>query len=129
MELTNDLYARESELSPAVLQETLTKLVLLLGPFAPYMAEDLWHELGQEGTLLRIAWPDFDPEMAKEDKVEVVVQVNGKLRSRLAVARGTDRAELERLATSDSKIVPYLEQKTVRKVIVVPDKLVNVVVN
>ena len=129
MELTNDLYARESELSPAVLQETLTKLVLLLGPFAPYMAEDLWHELGQEGTLLRIAWPDFDPEMAKEDKVEVVVQVNGKLRSRLAVARGTDRAELERLATSDSKIMPYLEQKTVRKVIVVPDKLVNVVVN
>ena len=129
MELTNDLYARESELSPAVLQETLTKLVLLLGPFAPYMAEDLWHELGQEGTLLRIAWPDFDPEMAKEDKVEVVVQVNGKLRSRLAVARGTDRAELERLATSDSKIVPYLEEKTVRKVIVVPDKLVNVVVN
>ena len=129
MELTNDLYARESELSPPVLQETLEKLVLLLGPFAPYMAEDLWHELGQEGTLLRIAWPDFDPEMAKEDKVEVVVQVNGKLRSRLAVARGTDRAELERLATSDSKIVPYLEQKTVRKVIVVPDKLVNVVVN
>ncbi len=129
MELTNDLYARESELSPAVLQETLTKLVLLLGPFAPYLAEDLWHELGQEGTLLRIAWPDFDPEMAKEDKVEVVVQVNGKLRSRLAVARGTDRAELERLATSDSKIMPYLEQKTVRKVIVVPDKLVNVVVN
>ena len=129
MELTNDLYARESELSPAVLQETLTKLVLLLEPFAPYMAEDLWHELGQEGTLLRIAWPDFDPEMAKEDKVEVVVQVNGKLRSRLAVARGTDRAELERLATSDSKIVPYLEEKTVRKVIVVPDKLVNVVVN
>ena len=129
MELTNELYARESELSPAVLREALTKLVLLLGPFAPYMAEDLWHELGQEGTLLRIAWPDFDPELAKEDEVEVVVQVNGKLRSRLVVARGTDRAELERLATIDSKIVPYLEQKTVRKVIVVPDKLVNVVVN
>ena len=129
MELTNELYARESELSPAVLQETLTKLVLLLGPFAPYMAEDLWHELGQEGTLLRVAWPDFDAELAKEDQVEVVVQVNGKLRSRLAVARGTDRAELERLATIDSKIVPYLEEKTVRKVIVVPDKLVNVVVN
>ena len=129
MELTNELYARESELAPAVLQETLTKLVLLLGPFAPYMAQDLWHELGEEGTLLHVAWPDFDAELAKEDKVEVVVQVNGKLRSRLAVARGTDRAELERLATIDSKIVPYLEEKTVRKVIVVPDKLVNVVVN
>ena len=129
MELTNDLYARESEISIGVVQETLTKLVLLLGPFAPYMAEDLWHELGEEGTLLHAAWPDFDPELAKEDQVEVVVQVNGKLRSRLAVARGADRAELERLATMDPKIAPYLEKKTVRKVIVVPDKLVNVVVN
>ena len=129
MELTNDLYARESELSPAVLQEALTKLVLLLGPFAPYMAEDLWHELGQEGALLNEGWPDFDTELAKEERVEVVVQVNGKLRSRLSVERGTDRAELERLATNDSKIVPYVLEKTVRKVIVVPDKLVNVVVN
>ncbi len=129
MELTNELYARESEISTGVVQETLTKLVLLLGPFAPYMAEDLWHELGKEGTLLHAAWPDFDPELAKEDQVEVVVQVNGKLRSRLAVARGADRAELERLATMDPKIAPYLEKKTVRKVIVVPDKLVNVVVN
>ena len=129
MELTNDLYALESELSPAVLQGTLTKLVLLLGPFAPYMAEDLWHGLGQEGTLLHEGWPDFDAALAKEEKVEVVVQVNGKLRSRLSVERGTDRAELERLATTDSKIVPYVEEKTVRKVIVVPDKLVNVVVN
>ena len=129
MELTNELYAREPELSPGVLQETLTNLVLLLAPFAPYMAEDLWHGLGQKGTLLYAAWPEFDSELAKEEKVEVVVQVNGKLRSRLAVARGTDRAELERLATMDSKIAPYLEEKTVRKVIVVPDKLVNVVVN
>ena len=129
MELTNELYARESELSPTVLQGTLTKLVLLLGPFAPYMAEDLWHELGQEGTLLNEGWPDFDTELAKEERVEVVVQVNGKLRSRLSVERGTDRAELERLATNDSKIVPYVLEKTVRKVIVVPDKLVNVVVN
>ena len=129
MELTNELYHRESEISTGVVQETVTKLVLLLGPFAPYMAEDLWHELGEEGTLLHAAWPDFDPELAKEDQVEVVVQVNGKLRSRLAVARGADRAELERLATMDPKIAPYLEKKTVRKVIVVPDKLVNVVVN
>ena len=129
MELTNELYARESELSAAVLQEILTNLILLLGPFAPYMAEDLWHELAKEGTLLHAAWPEFDPELAKEDHVEVVVQVNGKLRSRLEVARGTDRAELERLATMDAKITPYLEEKTVRKVIVVPDKLVNVVVN
>ena len=125
MELTNDLYAREAELSPGLLQDVLPKLVLLLGPFAPYLAEDLWEELGRKGPVLHVRWPEFDPDLAKEDQVQVVVQVNGKLRSRLKVARGTERSEIERLAREDSKIVPYLDGKTIRKVIVVADKLVN----
>ncbi len=128
MELTNDLYTREAELSPGLLRDVLPKLVLLLGPFAPYLTEDLWEELGQQGPLLHVAWPEFSPGLAKEDEVQVVVQVNGKLRSRLGVARGTERSELERLAREDTKIGPYLEGKTIRKVIVVPDKLVNFVV-
>ena len=125
MELTNDLYAREAELSPGLMQDVLPKLVLLLGPFAPYIAEELWQELGREGPVLHVRWPEFDPELAKEDEVAVIVQVNGKLRSRLQVARGTEKSELERLAKEDPKIVPYLDGKTIRKVIVVPDKLVN----
>ena len=109
MELTNELYAYEKDLSPSVIAEVLPKLVLLLGPFAPYMAEELWAELGRE--------------------VEVVVQINGKLRARLAVPSGTSREKIETLATSDPKVVPHLEGKTIRKVVVVPEKLVNFVVN
>ena len=125
MELTNDLYTREAELSPGVLQDVLPKLVLLLAPFAPYLAEDLWAELGRKGPVSHVSWPEFDPGLAKEDQVAVIIQVNGKLRSRLEVARGTERSEIERLAREDPKIVPYLDGKAIRKVIVVPDRLVN----
>ena len=128
MELTNELYAREEELSPAVLSEVLPKLVLLLGPFAPYMAEELWAELGREAPVLRAAWPEFDPALAKEDEIEIIVQVNGKLRSRVAVGEGTGKDEIEASAKADPKVAAYFEGKTIRKVVVVPGKLVNFVV-
>jgi leucyl-tRNA synthetase len=128
MELTNEIYARENDLSPAVMREVLLRLVLLMGPFAPYMVEELWRELGQQGPVLRATWPVADPELARQDEVEVPVQVNGKLRSRLTVARGTSREELERLAKSDPKVSAHFNGKAIRKVVVVPDKLVNVVV-
>ncbi len=128
MELTNELYARESEISAGVMQDVLRKLVLLLAPFAPHMAEELWAELGEAGPLLRVGWPRFDADLAREDQIEIPVQVNGKLRSRLSVARGAAREELEQLARQDAKILPYLDGKKIRKVIVVPDKLVNLVV-
>jgi leucyl-tRNA synthetase len=128
MELTNEIYARENDLSPAVMREVLLRLVLLMGPFAPYMVEELWRELGQQGPVLRAPWPEADPELARQDEVEVPVQVNGKLRSRLTVARGTSREDLERLATSDPKVSAHFNGKAIRKVVVVPDKLVNVVV-
>ena len=128
MELTNELYAREEELSPAVLAEVLPKLVLLLGPFAPYMAEELWAELGREAPVLHAAWPEFDPALAKEDEIEIIVQVNGKLRSRVAVAEGTGKDEIEASAKADPKVAAHFEGKTIRKVVVVPGKLVNFVV-
>ena len=129
MELTNELYAREEELSPAVLAEVLPTLVLLMGPFAPYMAEELWAELGRDAPVLHAAWPEFDPELAKEDEIEIIVQVNGKLRSRLAVANGTGKEEIEASAKQDPKVAAHFEGKTIRKVIVVPGKLVNFVVS
>ncbi len=127
MELTNELYNQEAEISPGVLREVMSKTVLLMGPFAPHLAEELWRELGHDGQMLRASWPEADPELAREDQVEVVVQVNGKLRARLAVPRGTGRDELERLAQSDPKTMPHIDGKTIRKVVVVPDKLVNIV--
>jgi leucyl-tRNA synthetase len=128
MELTNEIYARENDLSPAVMREVLLRVVLLMGPFAPYMVEELWRELGQQGPVLRAPWPVADPELARQDEIEVPVQVNGKLRSRLTVARGASPEELERLARSDPKVSAHLNGKAIRKVVVVPDKLVNVVV-
>ncbi len=128
MELVNELYQNEAALSPEAVNEVVPNLILLLGPFAPYLAEELWERIGRKGPVLRAAWPKYDPALAAEDEVEVVVQVNGKLRSRVVVAKGTAQEELERLARADAKVQPFVDGKTVHKVIVVADKLVNIVV-
>lgn len=128
MELVNELYAQEAGLSAGVIREILESLVLLLSPFAPFAAEELWRELGREGPVFRCAWPAFDQELAKEEGAEVVVQVNGKLRSKIMVAFGTAKDDLERMALGDEKVKAFLDGKQVVKVIVVPDKLVNLVV-
>jgi leucyl-tRNA synthetase len=128
MELVNELYTHESKLSPGVLREAASKTVLLIGPFAPHLAEELWHELGNDDFLLRAAWPKADPELARDDQVEIIVQVNGKLRGRLLVASETSREDLQRLAAEDPKVQAHTAGKTIRKAIVVPGKLVNFVV-
>jgi len=128
MELTNELYLLESTMSGAAMQQVLPVLVQMLAPFAPYTCEELWEELGRTGPVFRQAWPVADPELAKEDAIEVPVQVNGKLRGRVRVAIGTTKEELERLALAEDKVTPWLEGKQVVKIVVVPDKLVNIVV-
>jgi leucyl-tRNA synthetase len=128
MELMNLLYVVESEISGPVMAETLEKMTLLLEPFAPYLAEEIWEELSETGPVFAQAWPSYDPELAREDEAEVVVQVNGKLRGRVFVAFGTGREDLEKKAMADPKIQVFLDGKQVVKVVVVPDKLVNIVV-
>jgi len=128
MELVNVLYAEEANLSSTAMSEVLEKLALMLAPFAPYLAQEVWEELGREGPIFRQCWPAFDPELAKEEEAEIVVQVNGKLRTRLYAAFGAPREELEARALADEKVQPFLAGKRVVKVIVVPDKLVNIVV-
>jgi len=127
MELTNQLYAQEKALTPRVLSEVLRKLTLLLSPFAPHMVEELWQELGERGPVLDVPWPQADPELAREDEVELPVQVNGRVRTKVRVAKGAAREEIEKLALADENVARHIEGKTVRKVIVVPDKLVNIV--
>ena len=96
MELVNELYAEEQQhLRPSLAARSLEKLALMLAPFAPYLAQEIWEELGQPGPVFRQPWPAFDPELAKEDEAEIVVQVNGKLRSRIYVPFGTPKEELE----------------------------------
>jgi leucyl-tRNA synthetase len=128
MELVNLLYAAEAELSAGAMREILEKLVLMLAPFTPYVAEEMWEELGKTGPVFKQSWPAYDPELAREELAEVVVQVNGKLRSRIHVPFGTSKEELERAALADEKTRLAIEGKQVMKAILVPDRLVNLVV-
>ena len=133
MELVNEMQAADAELAsgavpPAVLHELLRTLVLLLAPFAPYLAAELWEELGEEGAVLRTHWPKSDPELAREDELEVPVQMNGKLVTVVRVPSDADRTQIESAALGDEKVKSRLDGKNVAKVIVVPGKLVNLVV-
>jgi leucyl-tRNA synthetase len=128
MELLNELYAEEPRLSGAVLAEAMEKLALMLGPFAPYLAQELWAELGHSGPVFRQPWPEYDADLAKEDEAQIVVQVNGKLRAHLLVPFGTSEDVLRQRALDEPKVQQFVNGKQVVKVVVVPDKLVNIVV-
>ena len=111
----------------AAYSEACEQLTKLLAPFAPHLAEEMWEKLGFAESVHLQTWPDWDPEVAKEAEVTVVVQVNGKLRDRLTVPLGTPKEELEQMALSAPKARAQLEGKTVRQIVVVVDRLVNVV--
>jgi leucyl-tRNA synthetase len=123
MEFTN--YFFKCDPRPRSAMETL---VLLLSPFAPHLAEELWQLLGHPKTLAYEPWPEFDPALVIDDTVEVPLQVNGKLRSKITVAREITADKLEAAARADAKIAELLLGKTVVKTIVVPGRLVNFVV-
>jgi leucyl-tRNA synthetase len=133
MELVNEIQAADAQLAageiPApVVRELFRSLVLLLSPFAPYLAAELWEELGEEGALLRSPWPVSDPGLAKEDELEIPVQINGKLVTVVRVQADADSGSIEAAALADEKVRSRTAGKTVVKVIVVPGKLVNLVV-
>jgi leucyl-tRNA synthetase len=128
MELSNELTALEADIPGGVMPEILDGVVKLLAPFAPYTAQELWAAIGGVGPVFRQSWPEFDPALAREDEIEVPVQVNGKLRGRVVVALGASRDTLESAARTDDKVRAHLDGKTIVKVIVVPGKLVNFVV-
>ncbi len=106
----------------------LEPFVLLLAPFAPHLAEELWQALGHRQTLAYEPWPKFGAALTKADEIEVPVQINGKLRLRLTVPAEIDKAELEKTALTDARVRQLIEGKHVRKIIVVPGKLVNIVI-
>ena len=128
MELLNELYAAEQSISAPVMAQVLEKVTLVLEPFAPYLAEEMWEELGRTGPLFRQTWPAFDAELAREDQAQIVIQVNGKLRGRISVPFGTSKEALKERALADPSVRSWIEGKQIVNVIVVPDKLVNIVV-
>ena len=130
MELANEIISFEpaSDEDRAVLKCAVENLVLLLSPFSPHIAEELWEVLGNSPSIFERTWPEWDEEAAKEDMIELVVQVNGKLRSKVMISVGTPDDEIKRLALDDQRIKEIIGDKSIKKVIVVKGKLVNIVV-
>jgi leucyl-tRNA synthetase len=133
MELVNEIQGADARLAagevPApVVRELLQTLVLLLAPFAPYLAAELWEELGGEGIVLRQPWPKSDPGLAKEDEIEIPVQINGKLVSVVRVAADAGSKDIEAAALAEEKVKGRIAGKNLVKIIIVPGRAVNLVV-
>ncbi len=124
MVFINDSY-KQKEL-PKTLMEGFVKL---LSPVAPHLAEELWEKLGNIETIAYEAWPTYDETLLVENEVEVVVQINGKIKGKLVIPKDSSREEMEQLAKNDPKVIEELDGKTIRKVIAVPNKLINFVAN
>ena len=136
MELVNDLYAfgegmqrrADRPAALAVFREAVESLLLMLSPFAPHMAEELWERTGHAGGIAKAAWPLFDEQVAKAEEIVVPVQVNGRLRSRLTVPAETPESELRERALADAAVRQHTDGKTIKSVVVAKGKLINVVV-
>jgi len=137
MELTNEIYdfdtrlgkvERASEADVFALKEAIENLTLMLGLFAPHVAEEMWEGLGRREMLARAQWPEYNEELAREESLEIPVQVNGKLRGRVQVSIDASDEEIKSAALADGKVLSFTQGKDIVKVIVVPRKLVNIVV-
>ncbi len=130
MELLNAINRFEdaSDAGRAVAREALEAVVVMLSPMTPHICHVLWQQLGHETALIDQRWPEFDESALELDMIELVVQVNGKLRGRVAVPADADRAAIETLAVADENVQRFVDGRDIRKVIVVPGRLVNIVV-
>jgi leucyl-tRNA synthetase len=123
MVFVNDIMKLES-----CSRKSIETFILLVAPFAPHLAEELWRRLGHENTLAYEAWPSYDEKYLIESEVEVAIQVLGKIRSRIMISKGVPEGILKEKALMDDTIKKWVEGKKIRKVIVVPDRLVNIIV-
>ena len=136
MELTNEVYKylgsrpAEGERSEPrkVLREAVETIVLLISPFTPHASEEMWESLGHRGGLRKVDWPSYDPSIAVQEIVTLVLQVNGKVRGRIAISADLEAEELRQLALDDEKVRSLTLGRKVERVVVVPKRLVNVVV-
>ncbi|MDD5083791.1 MAG: class I tRNA ligase family protein [Candidatus Moranbacteria bacterium] len=122
------ILVNEMDRQAKISQDDFETFLLLLSPFAPHIAEELWERLGHAGSITEGVWPKFDPKLLQDETVDIVVQVNGKLRAKIAVASGAQQKDVETLALQDEKVALHIQGKTIRKVIFVPNRLMNIVV-
>ena len=130
MELLNAVskFGAKTENAKGLRQECLESIVLMLSPIAPHVCDELWQALGHNDELVTVAWPTFDPSALVLDEIQMMVQVNGKLRGKINVGSSNDKESIEKLALSEENVSKYIDGKPIRKVIVVPKKLVNIVI-
>lgn len=130
MELINEMttFTINDKESCLTMAECLEKLLLLLSPFAPHICEELWHVLGKVDSIFNSKWPQWDSSLAVEEEIELVVQVNGKVRSKIMIPLGTDDETIKTKALNDTKVKSFIEGKTIKKMIVISGKLINIVV-
>jgi leucyl-tRNA synthetase len=133
MELVNALYSAEEAIAQntipaALLSEVQCSMVLMLAPFAPYLAHELWEILGQQGSLLKAPWPKYNAELAKEEEIEIPVQINSKLRGKIVVPADSSEEFVLQRALADEKVQVFIAGKQIVKKIYVSGKLVNIVV-
>jgi len=128
-ELLHQLRSAKGNVDAAVLREVVETVLQLLSPIVPHFAEELWERVGHDRSIFACGWPAADAEIAKEEELVIPVQVNGKVRGRVTVAPDADQATIETAAKADAGVQKWLEGKTIRKVIVIPGKLVNIAVS
>ncbi|HHW01988.1 MAG TPA: leucine--tRNA ligase [Thermoanaerobacterales bacterium] len=129
MEMVNGLYAyKEQKISGAVIKEAVENLLLLLAPFAPHMTEELWEKLGKKESIHLMPWPKYDIEAMAEEEIEIVVQVNGKVKGKVSLSAEATEEDMKKAALENDKIKPHIKGKNVVKMITVPKKLVNIVI-
>lgn len=129
MELVNGLSSFQLEDNPRLYRDALEQLILLIAPFAPHITEEIWAEMGHETSVHRASWPKFDPQALVLEESEMVVQINGKVRERFSVSTTASKEEVESQVMANSRVQELIAGKKIRKVIVVPGKLVNIVVS
>ena len=131
MELVNDLYrAKETARTPeefSVIREAVQNLLVMLSPFVPHIAEELWDALGNREMLFRFSWPDYDPSWCEEQEATIAVQVNGKLRATITVTRDSEQKAVEARALSEANVKRFLQDSDIKKVIYVPNKIINII--
>jgi leucyl-tRNA synthetase len=131
MGLTNEIYAQEpleQNIRPEIRRKALEMLTLMLAPMAPHLAEELWEMLGYTEGLWTVSWPQFSQDLAHENEVEVVVQIQSRVRGKVTVPAGASQEDVVALAKDDPSVATHLAEKRIIKIIFVPDKLVNLVV-
>lgn len=129
MELVNEMYRyKEGTVNPGLFGAAIKDLIIMLAPFVPHVTEEMWEHLGYEGSVHDQNWPEYDEKALVKDTVEIVMQVNGKIKEKLDIAGGLSREEMEKTAMENEKVKGLIEGKNVVKVIAVPGKLINIVV-